>query len=57
MKRPKLYLPKKGDVATMPEKKYDNLQTAYMGKDSRDGRLHSISTDRGDFRFKDDRKE
>lgn len=57
MKKPKLYMPKKGEVATMPEKKFDPFQSAYKGVDSREGRLHNVTTDRGDFRFKSERKE
>lgn len=57
MKRPKLYMPKQGDVAKLPEKSHDPFQTAYKGIDSREGRLHSVSTDRGEFRMKDNVKE
>jgi len=57
MKKPKLYLPKKGDVAKLPEKPYDPFQTAYKGIDSREGRLHEVKTDRGSFRIKDNFKE
>lgn len=34
----------------------EHKRTGYMGKDSREGRLKEISTDRGEFRFKDNRK-
>lgn len=51
MKRPKLYMPKKGEVATLPG--YDPFKSAYRGKDSREGRLSNVQTDRGQFRIKD----
>lgn len=57
MKKPKLYLPKKGEVARLPEQKYDAFQSSYKGVDSREGRLHDVSTDRGVFRLKDNTKE
>ena len=57
MKKPKLYLPKKSEVATLPEKKYDPFETSYKGVDSRAGRLKDVSTDRGVFRIKDNFKE
>lgn len=39
------------------EKKYNPHQHSYQGKDSRDGRLHTVKTKKGDFRFKDNRKD
>ena len=57
MREKKLYLPKKGEIAKLPEKPYDHHSTGYLGKDSREGRLKTVVTDRGDFRIKDNFKE
>lgn len=34
----------------------EHIKTGYKGKDSREGRLKEVKTERGDFRFKDNRK-
>lgn len=34
----------------------DHKKTGYLGKDSREGRIKNIKTDRGEFRIKDNRK-
>lgn len=49
---------KKEVVAELSPKKQSELhiKTGYLGKDSRQGRLHDVDTDRGAFRFKDNRK-
>lgn len=39
------------------EPKFDPHKASYKGKDSREGRLHDVKTDRGEFRWKDNRKE
>lgn len=41
----------------MEKLKFDPNSVSYKGKDSREGRLHEIKTDRGDFRFKDNKKD
>lgn len=38
------------------EKPYNHHSTGYKGKDSREGRLKDVSTDRGTFRMKENRK-
>jgi hypothetical protein len=38
------------------KKKFDSHKQSYQGKDSREGRLHEVKTDRGTFRHKDNRK-
>lgn len=35
----------------------EHKKTGYMGLDSRAGRLKTAKTDRGEFRFKDNKKE
>lgn len=34
----------------------EHIKTGYLGKDSREGRLHNAKTGRGTFRFKDNKK-
>jgi len=48
---------KKPEKPESKEKKYDNNQHSYKGKDSREGRLKEVSTDRGKFRHKSNRKD
>lgn len=38
------------------EKTYNHHSTGYKGKDSREGRLKDVATDRGTFRMKSNRK-
>ena len=37
--------------------KFNHNAKSYQGKDSREGRLRTVKTDKGDFRFKDNRKD
>lgn len=37
-------------------KEFDRHSVSYQGKDSREDRLHEVKTDRGDFRWKDNKK-
>lgn len=37
--------------------KFNKNANSYKGKDSRKGRLHPVKTDRGAFRFKDNKKD
>lgn len=39
------------------EKEFDPHSVSYQKKDSRESRLHEVKTDRGEFRFKDNRKD
>lgn len=39
------------------EQSLEHKKTGYNGVDSREGRLHNTKTDRGVFRFKDNRKD
>lgn len=39
------------------EKPYDPHSVSYQGKDSREGRLKTVKTDKGEFRWKSNRKE
>jgi hypothetical protein len=55
--RPKLYMPKKGEVAKLPESAYDPHKNSYKEIDSREGRLKDLSTDRGTFRIKENHKD
>lgn len=38
-------------------KVFDPHSVSYQGKDSREGRLHMVKTDKGEFRWKDNRKD
>lgn len=38
-------------------KEFNPHSVSYQGKDSREGRLHEVKTDRGVFRLKDNRKD
>lgn len=46
-------------MVTKKKKKadYNHHSTAYKGKDSREGRLKDIKTDKGTFRMKDNRRD
>jgi len=43
-------------VKSKNEKEFDPHSVSYQGKDSREGRLHEVKTDRGTFRIKENSK-
>lgn len=38
-------------------KEFNPHSVSYLGKDSREGRLHTIKTEKGEFQFKSNRRE
>ena len=46
----------KEEVFAKNAKSFNHHSTGYKGKDSREGRLHKVKTDRGEFRMKDNYK-
>ncbi len=47
---------RKTEMKKEQPKEFDPHSVSYQGKDSREGRLHTIKTEKGEFRFKDNRK-
>lgn len=47
----------KAQKKIMESRLYDKNSTSYLGKDSREGRLNTIKTTKGEFTFKSNRKD